>query len=106
MAHEKHGKKYRLNPVRRKTRIGFATLTRELPFAEEVQASLEQAAANAGLEWKVLKESAPAVGLAFTPYEARTLQDLDNALAAIARSGRRDGPRNSGERTREPADYL
>jgi len=44
-------------------------------------------ASNAGLELKVVKELASAVGLIIAPYEARTLQDLDNALAAIARSG-------------------
>src|SRR5438128_1152694 len=45
-----NGKKYRLNPVRRKVRLGFATLTRELPFAEAVRLSLERAAEAAGVE--------------------------------------------------------
>jgi ribose transport system substrate-binding protein len=44
------GRKYRLNPARRKLRIGFATLTRDLPFAEAVRVSLETAASKAGVE--------------------------------------------------------
>lgn len=44
------GRKYRLNPARRKLRMGYATLTRELPFAEAVRASLEAAAAKAGVD--------------------------------------------------------
>lgn len=44
------GRKYRLNPTARKVRIGFATLTRDLPFAEAVRTSLEAAAAKAGVE--------------------------------------------------------
>jgi putative ABC transport system substrate-binding protein len=43
-------------------------------------------ATNSGLEWKVVTQLASARGLALEPYEARTLQDLDQALAAIVRS--------------------
>jgi ribose transport system substrate-binding protein len=54
LAHRRYlvqnGKKYRLNPVRRKLRLAFATLTRELPFAEAVRLSLERAADAAGVE--------------------------------------------------------
>jgi len=74
--------------------VGAETAAKRVQFMTEIMPQGRRAAvlwnpgaSNAGLEWKVLKESAPAVGLAFAPYEARTLQDLDNALAAIARSG-------------------
>ena len=38
------------------------------------------------IEWKVVSQLASAVGIALEPYEARTLQDLDQASAAIVRS--------------------
>jgi len=43
-------------------------------------------ASNSALEWKVVTHSASPLGLALEPYEARNLQDLDQALAAIMRS--------------------
>jgi putative ABC transport system substrate-binding protein len=43
-------------------------------------------AANSGLEWKVVTQLASALGLALEPYEARTVQDLDQVLAAIVQS--------------------
>ena len=43
-------------------------------------------ASNSALEWKVVTQSASPLGLALEPYEARTLQDLESALAAIVRS--------------------
>jgi putative tryptophan/tyrosine transport system substrate-binding protein len=43
-------------------------------------------ATNSGLEWKVVGQLASGLGLALESHESRTLQDLDQALAAIARS--------------------
>src|SRR5256885_12530161 len=45
-----NGKRYRLNPTRKKIRVGFGTLTTELSFAQAVRSSLVDAAAAAGLE--------------------------------------------------------
>lgn len=44
------GKRYRLNPVRRKTKIGFATLSTKTSFAAAITRSLEVAARRSGLE--------------------------------------------------------
>ncbi len=44
------GKKYRLSPVRRKIRLGFGTLSGELPFAVTISQSLRVAATAAGME--------------------------------------------------------
>jgi putative ABC transport system substrate-binding protein len=41
---------------------------------------------NSGLEWKVVTQLASSLGIALQPYEARTLQDLDQALNAIVQS--------------------
>jgi ribose transport system substrate-binding protein len=44
------GKRYRLNPVRRKIKIGFGTLSADLPFAVTITQSLRVAANAAGME--------------------------------------------------------
>ena len=46
----RRGKHYRLNPVRKKVRVGFGSLTKELPFARIVTSSLASAAGPAGVE--------------------------------------------------------
>ncbi|HEX4168740.1 MAG TPA: substrate-binding domain-containing protein [Bryobacteraceae bacterium] len=46
----RRGKLYRLNPVRKKIRVGFGSLTDELPFARVVTSSLMAAAAPAGID--------------------------------------------------------
>jgi ABC-type uncharacterized transport system substrate-binding protein len=42
--------------------------------------------ANSELEWKVVTQLASNLGLVLEPYEARTSQDLDQALAAVEQS--------------------
>lgn len=44
------GKRYRLNQVRRRAKLGFATLTSQTSFANNVTESLKRAARDAGLE--------------------------------------------------------
>ena len=46
----RRGKRYRLNPTRRKIRMGFGSLTSELDFAQKVAASLLKAANDSGME--------------------------------------------------------
>lgn len=48
------GKRYRLNSVRRKVKVGFGALTAKLAFAAAVTESLKRAAADAGMELIVL----------------------------------------------------
>ncbi len=44
------GKTYRLNRLRKKLKLGFANLSKHVSLAVEIQESLAQAAANAGIE--------------------------------------------------------
>ncbi len=46
----RRGKHYRVNPVRKKIKVGFGSLTNELPFACMVTSSLSSAAAPAGID--------------------------------------------------------
>jgi putative ABC transport system substrate-binding protein len=62
-------------------------MTEIMPQGRRAAILLNPGASNARLEWKVLRETASAVGLAFVPHEAQSLPDLIDALAAIARSG-------------------
>lgn len=48
------GKRYRLTSSRKKIRVGFGSLTTDLPFAQVVTASLTRAASAAGMELLVL----------------------------------------------------
>src|SRR5947209_20284932 len=47
---QQSGRKYRLNRLRRKLKLGFANLCRHISLAVEIQNSLERAATNAGIE--------------------------------------------------------
>jgi putative ABC transport system substrate-binding protein len=61
-------------------------MTEIAPQARRAAVLWTQGATNSALEWKVVTQLASALGLALEPYDARTLQDLDQVLAAIMRS--------------------
>ena len=61
-------------------------MTEIAPQARRAAVLWTSGATNSELEWKVVTQLASTLGLALEPYEARTLQDLDQALAAIVRS--------------------
>jgi putative ABC transport system substrate-binding protein len=61
-------------------------MTEIAPQATRAAVLWTTGATNPGLEFKVVTQLASALGLALEPYEARTLQDLHQALAAIVQS--------------------
>ena len=61
-------------------------ITEIAPQARRAAVLWTSGATHSGLEWKVVSQLASTLGLALEPYEARNLQDLDQALAAIMRS--------------------
>jgi putative tryptophan/tyrosine transport system substrate-binding protein len=61
-------------------------MTEIAPHARRAAVLWTRGATNSGLEWKVVSQLASALGLALKPYEASTLQELEQTLAEIMRS--------------------